>query len=166
MKSESGEREKLIVVSFFQELEPGYRFSASDWPLHLTLVRPFSTEEPVEDIETALTEVFSEQSAITIDFGEVAQFGPREDVPVTTVVKTPELQDLHDRLLAVVEVPDAVNNPQWSGNEYRPHVSHQRQGAMPPGESAQLRQAALLDYQDGQNATRTIRRTYSFIELS
>ena len=154
--------QKLIIVSFFEDLKPGYRFAASNWPLHLTLVRPFTTEGPVESIETALTKALDQQPAIAMDFGEIGQFGPHEDVPVTTVVKTPELQNLHDRLRALMEEYGAVNNTQWSGKEYRPHVTHQHHGKMEPGQSVQLRQASLLDYQDGENATRTILRTYPF----
>ena len=156
--------EKMIVVSFFEELDPGYRFPAGDWPMHLTLVRPFTVaEESVENLEARLAGTLFDQDPIEIVFEEKAQFGPQKDVPVTTVRPNAELQLLHDRLLALVDEGGAINNSRWSGAEYRPHVTRQRTGATEPGETAELASASLLDYQDN---TRTVRRTYPFDESS
>lgn len=157
MKPSAG---RMIVVSFFEELDAGYRFPASDWPLHLTLVRPFAVaEESVADLEEKLAKTFSQQDPIGITFEKSAQFGPEQNVPVTTIAVNAELQSLHDRLLALTEENGASNDPRWSGAAYRPHVTRQRTGAMEPGESAKLSSASILDYQD---TTRTVRRTYQF----
>ncbi|MEX1112997.1 MAG: hypothetical protein WED32_00905, partial [Patescibacteria group bacterium] len=58
---------KLIVVSFFEDLEPGYRFPAGDWPVHLTLLLPFGIEETsVSDLEARLADVFARQDPVEV----------------------------------------------------------------------------------------------------
>lgn len=116
------------------------------WPMHLTVVPPFSIDAPANE-DSVLHTIESEGQAVgpiklrpqgvinpgafILVPGEVERFGPEEKPEemidaVTIVDPTEKIQLLHSRLLSAIGEVGChfINlNPEWSGKNYSPHVT-------------------------------------------
>lgn len=126
----------------------GSRFEQKAIPLHLTTLPKFRVmPEDATAVVAAIAEVAAATGPIIATATAYADFGPDHDVRVTTVDPTPELRLLHSRLLESVRRVGAVPlAPAYSGDGYRPHITHTKDGrAVVPGEKVDLRSLAILD---------------------
>ncbi|KFF60343.1 hypothetical protein JF66_05230 [Cryobacterium sp. MLB-32] len=137
---------RLVVVLPLTPLHEGDSFLVQDWPLHVTVLPPFLTDAEPGVIASAIAEAASSHRTLTAVAGQQEMFGRRTDVPVTVVVPTDELSRLHEDLIdAVRPFGAAPDEPAFTGNEFRPHITIKSHGRIDEGTALTLQQIALVD---------------------
>ncbi|SIN69757.1 2'-5' RNA ligase family protein [Agromyces cerinus] len=140
----------FVVVLPLSPLGPDESFTVADWPLHVTLVEPFTTERPDELVAAVLGGVAREARPISSAAGEPAMFGRRHDVPVTLIRDGGEISALRSATLAALAT--AGIEPGHLRIDFRPHVTVKRHGRLGTGDRVLLRQLALIDMRPSSGA--------------
>jgi 2'-5' RNA ligase len=137
---------KFVLALPLAPLAAGDEFPTATWPLHLTIVPTFETEQSVHTVETAIASVLSRITPLTVVGESVELFGPNHDVSVITVNASDELKSLHRDLLDALQPLGPTHlKLEYIGDDYRPHISHTAEATFDEGESATLRQVAIVD---------------------
>jgi hypothetical protein len=154
----------FVAVLPLQPLEVGDGFSLSAWPLHLTVLPNFVTELEVAAVGRVLDEVSRGTSPIVARVAGSALFGRGENIPVSLVAESPALVRLHRLLLEGARGFDAVlENPAFSGDAFRPHITATKTGRAVEGDRLVLAQLALVDMApDGDQRHRRVVWTCAF----
>jgi hypothetical protein len=157
----------LIFVAFVEPVADGSVFRRTDWPLHITLVRfdVDSTDgaDPTERV-TALADAPARTAlGANLKVGEDAGFGRNGSVPVSLIQPQPDLQALHEQLVAAVgSLGGKVLTPAHTLTGYRPHVSHHGDKRLNPGDAVVLDRIALVDMApDGDRTVRRVLRLWN-----
>lgn len=164
----TGPMRNLILVAFIEPVTEGLVFPRDDWPLHITLVK-FDVDVKSDDGGGHEADL-AERLAGMIDrpvraalgtkltIGDDAGFGRLESVPVSLVEPSRTLQELHESLVGTVtELPGRVPMPNYTLDNYRPHVSHHGDKRTRPGDVVVLDRVALVDMApDGNHSVRRI----------
>jgi 2'-5' RNA ligase len=139
-----------VVVALFEPMTPGTSFSRREWPIHVTLVSPFSVDAPAEDLARAVASAGGDGWPLRIRFGGQAMFGARHDVPVQ-LAESAEVVALHERLAVLLEtMPGFVaRDPRHWRQGYRPHMTHVPAVAVHAGDTRELRCIALAELTGG-----------------
>ncbi|KRC60539.1 hypothetical protein ASE14_05905 [Agromyces sp. Root81] len=133
----------FVVVLPLSPLAADESFTVAGWPLHVTLVEPFATEQPKEVVAAALSRVAFGARTISSTAGESAMFGRRHDVPVTLIRDGGEISALRAEALAALAAAEI--DAGRLRTDFRPHVTVKRHGGVNPGERVVLGQLALID---------------------
>jgi hypothetical protein len=157
----------LILVAFVEPVTEGLVFPRTDWPLHITLVR-FDVGSPPGADPTEGIAAFAERHAeaalgVLLTVGRDAGFGRNGSVPVSLIEPQPDLQNLHEHLVAGVgTLGGKVLTPAHTLSGYRPHVSHHGDKRLNPGDAVVLDRIALVDMApDGDRTVRRVLRLWS-----
>lgn len=141
-------------------------------PLHCTLVHWFWLKQEPEEVAQRLKSVLSDTSSVVLRAGAEQIFtgknknGERMPVTVNDIELTPELQNLHEQVCAILEDMDVrYSEPQYVHNGFHPHVTHQKDGQLVPDEARistklYLVEAAAPEYGN----ERTVRTSVDLIE--
>lgn len=110
-----------VIVGLFAAVSS--EFSRSRWPAHVTLASNFMTRATPAEIMNAVRRV-KDGSAIVVEFGGRALFGPNGDIPVRLVLPGPVIE-LHHALAGLLEpLPDfRADEPAYWRDGYRPHLT-------------------------------------------
>ena len=136
---------RLVVVIPLEPLRAGTRFAVREWPLHVTVVPPFSTHASVDDVARIVTETASDVPPFEVTAGPSAMFGRRHDIPVTLVEEDARLAALHDALQEALTSLASSGDRALEPREYRPHVTAKGERRATEGEVLKLEQIALVD---------------------
>lgn len=170
----------LIFVAFVEPVAEGQVFSRTDWPLHITLVRfdvrfdagSQDSADVAERIAGLADAAAATALGAGLTVGKDAAFGRNGSVPVNLVQPHPALQELHERLVQVVEdAGGRILTPHHTLTGYRPHVSHQASTKpataaseakrLHPGDAVVLDRIALVDMApEGDHTIRRILRLW------
>ena len=134
-------RDELIIVSFLKG-NPPYSFTRSNWPLHVTIVRPFHCSKSSSELITALSVVASENKSFSTIGIAKEFFGPNHDVPVITLKDTNELLSLHEQAVQACGPDMILTGPIF--NEYLAHVTEQKSGSISIGTKIQISSISLV----------------------
>jgi hypothetical protein len=151
----------LIFVAFVEPVADGLVFPRSEWPLHITLVR-FDVGSPAGADPTERVAGLAAPHALAalgagLTVGEDAGFGRNGSVPVNLIQPQPDLQALHEQLVAAVgRLGGTILTPAHTMSGYRPHVSHHGDKRLNPGDAVVLDRIALVDM--APDGDRTVRR--------
>lgn len=156
----------LILVAFVEPVTDGLVFPRSEWPLHITLVRFDVEDAAVERVAALASPHAAAALGAALSVGEDAGFGRKGSVPVSLIKLQPDLQALHERLVAAVEsVGGTILTPAHTLSGYRPHVSHKGDKRLNPGDGVVLDRIALVDMApDGDRTVRRILQLWSLPE--
>lgn len=115
----------LILVYMLEPQAVGTYFDRKRWPLHITLLPWFSaSRDQHSQIKNSLAYVAQSTSAIPVEVGERALFGPLQDIPVNLISNQDNLRKLHQNLLnaiGLMQLP--LVNPKYTGADYTAHIS-------------------------------------------
>ncbi len=139
---------RLVVVLPLTPLTVGDSFAVHSWPLHVTVVPPFSTEAEPSVIAHALELVCAEHAAIQATAGNDTLFGRRENVAVTLIHESAALTRLHHRLVAAMlplAAASASARPAVNEPGFRAHVTIKGTSRVYTGDVLTLGQVALVD---------------------
>lgn len=151
---------RLVVVLPLTPLREGDRFPVSDWPLHVTVLPPFSTDATGSEIGAAIGSAASGQPALKVVAADDALFGRRHDIPVTVIADNGRLTELHQALrVAVRPFATTPDEPAFTGPGFRPHVTIKPHGRVHQGEKLTLTQIAVVDMEPRSSPGRTVLAT-------
>lgn len=112
---------EYVLVTLLDDYAVGDIFT--DWPLHVTLVAWFDPRDEAALI-TKLRAIASETPKIASRVGAQRTWGPNK---VNVIDRTAKLYMLHQRLLAALTShAQLLTSQQYMGDNYTPHVTHQR----------------------------------------
>ena len=166
----------LIFVAFVEPVAEGQVFPRTDWPLHITLLRfdvkfdagaaATTNTQDSADVAERIAGLAAAPAAAALGaalaVGEDAAFGRNGSVPVNLILPQPELQALHEQLVAAVDsLGGRMLTPAHTLAGYRPHVSHHGDKRLHPGDAVVLDRVALVDMApDGDHAIRRVLRLW------
>jgi 2'-5' RNA ligase len=137
---------RLVIVLPLHPLQTGESFRVDEWPLHVTVLAPFATDHEPEVIAAALAQLAARVPAITARVGQDELFGRRHTIPVSLVDDNPALQKIHDLLVEGIRpFASAPDEPAFTGNDFRAHVTMKQQRRVHPGDTLELSQLALVE---------------------
>ena len=137
---------RLVVVLPLSPLRVGAGFAVAEWPLHVTVLPPFLTDAAPGDVADAIRRVALNQGPLTVIAGEDTLFGRRHNIPVSLLLPQDELTRLHHTLVAAIRpFAAAPDEPAFTGDGFRAHVTHKPPARIHPGQSLILSQIALVD---------------------
>lgn len=111
---------KYVIVSFLEK-NPSATFSSSDWPLHVTIVRPFSSSKNPDYFLDILKTHCLNRKKIILSGKSREMFGHDKSIPVTELEKTAEIEDLYRKLMLSLEGNIEFSKPHF--DDFRPHVT-------------------------------------------
>ena len=112
--------ERYYYAYLTEKRDAGYQ--SIHTPQHITLIPPFIAGRS-EALQTA-GHVAEKLKPFYINLGEMALFGPQNDIPVIIVEPCESIQELHGSLLgALAERHIEINGPEFIGQNYIPHIS-------------------------------------------
>ncbi|MDL2362951.1 MAG: 2'-5' RNA ligase family protein [Patescibacteria group bacterium] len=155
--------QKYVIVSLIQPVVDGLVFDASEWPLHTTVAPRFTTVVGVDDLVKTLEKFAKEYAAFNVEIGDDAMFGDKNDLPVSLVVPTEVLENLHTALITTLTASGAIfDEPSYIGDGYRPHITVQKQARVRKRENIYLTSLSLIDmFPDGNPHNRKVLKTVS-----
>ena len=137
---------RLVVVLPLSPLRVGAGFAVAEWPLHVTVLPPFLTDAAPGDVADAIRLAALNQAPLTVIAGEDTLFGRRHNIPVSLLLPNDELSRLHHTLVAAIRpFAAAPDEPAFTGDGFRAHVTHKPPARIHPGQSLTLSQIALVD---------------------
>lgn len=137
---------RLVVVIPLTPLQTGERFVVKRWPLHVTVLAPFTTDAAPAEIKRVTAAALAEFEEITVVAGHDELFGRHHDIPVTVMVDNAALTRLHDRLVEALRPLAAnQNEPAFDGPDFRAHVTVKEHRRVQSGDELRLSQIALVD---------------------
>ncbi|GAB3609574.1 MAG TPA: 2'-5' RNA ligase family protein [Humibacter sp.] len=155
----------FVIVAPLETVRPGSEFRTNAWPLHVTLVPPFTTSVPAEIVAELIASVCRSFSPLTVRAAGRELFGRRRDVPVITLEPDPGLLLLHAALMDAVEpVAEQHADRRNVRDRYRPHVSVQRGRSIAPSQPVAIGRVALIDRSPGHQAG--LRRVVALASLA
>ncbi len=116
------EEGSLIVVHFVEQQLEGWTFARGHWPLHITLVPWFETDDE-EAIIRSLERVAAQTAPLTLRVGKQEMFGVNNDVPVNVIRNQVSIRKLHDDLLTALNEADTdFHEQRFVDDEYIAHI--------------------------------------------
>ncbi|HSX34883.1 MAG TPA: 2'-5' RNA ligase family protein [Candidatus Saccharimonadales bacterium] len=139
----------LILVHMLEPQAVGSYFSRERWPLHITLMPWFGAPATLRSqLHVGLNQVAQSQPAEQVVIGDQALFGPNQDVPVELLTEPGALQPLHEALLSLVQLLQLpLVNPQWTGENYRPHIARYNGQHVDAGDAFTVADMYLVELQ-------------------
>ena len=137
---------RLVVVLPLTPLRVGSSFAVPAWPLHITVLPPFLTDAPTDEIAAAIAAATRVHPPLTAVAGRNELFGRRHDIPVALIEPNDQLTALHRTLVdAIRPFAAAPDEPAFTGPGFRAHVTHKPPATVQPGDTLTLTQIALVD---------------------
>jgi 2'-5' RNA ligase len=138
--------QKYTIVSLLEDVEEGYLFASSDWPLHTTLIDTFATNLSVESLCQLLENVAKTLKSTQTNVIGDEYFGPNRNIHVKLIEKTNYLEKLHNVLFDQLSHGNLkLNDPQYSKDGYLPHVTVQKRAQVGIGDEVLINNLALID---------------------
>ena len=156
--------QKYTVVCFFEPQATGSNFSASEWPLHVTLLDTFKTDWPLATLSDQLRRVALRVASFETVPTTAALLGENKDVPVKLLPLEGGLSTLHTRLMELADAGSLVfNTPDFVGKGFLPHASDQANNKVEIGMAYSLVSISLVDmFPDNNHLRRAVVDTYNF----
>lgn len=153
--------QKWAIISLLEDTPEGSEFYYTDFPLNVTLAGVFAVDRNGQQLVADLTELLSRQPQVEIEVEEKDMFGPKKNVAVMKIKKTPELMDLYQHIHGWLKGSGAkYNSPEYQGDDYLPHSTLQKTGSLTQGEKSILRSVSLIDlYPNNDGYQRRIFKT-------
>ena len=103
-------------------------------PPHVTLLHWFETKHSPDEIFSAAEAALMNCKSVETYSTGADLFGSDKDIPVMRLERTPELLDLHLRLVDCLDGVGAVFDRTWVGaTNWRPHVTNTQDRELPAG---------------------------------
>lgn len=142
----TGFTQKYTIVQFFDDIQEGYEFSSSDWPLHSTVVDTFAIDWSIGKTAEILKGLLSTYEGVTSKAGDDRYFGENGQVQVTLIDRTESLLKLHRDILTALEAGGIIlNDPQFAHDGFLPHATVQKNAHLNDGESVKFGSLSIVD---------------------
>ena len=140
--------QKYALVSFLEPLEVNAEFTMADWPLHITLADVFAINLEAA-IEQKLASLIGSTPSITLSASGDSILGATK---VVLIEKNDELQNLHNHIVALLELKGAMFNiPEFTRSGFLPHSTIQKSGRLHEGDTIDISSVSLIDMFPDEN---------------
>ena len=136
-------RQYAVIANL--ETVRGKHFSLSSLPLHVTILSIFFSVERPSFFSKVLKNAAAETRTVTVKTIGRALYGVNRNVPVTLVDRSHELKKLHLKLLDEVSEKVSFQAPQFTGENYGPHVTDQEDRSIPVGIDLSVDNLSLVE---------------------
>lgn len=133
---------RVVIVLPLAPLRAGESFAVERWPLHITVVPPFTSLVSADTVADAVRRVAAETRPLGVTVGAAALFGRNEDVPVHLVEPHAGLSAFRAQLLEAVE--GYATRPLGT-RTFAPHVTVKQHARVTPGQRLRIDQVAVVD---------------------
>ncbi len=156
--------QKYVIVKFLEPVTDGTEFEAKHWPLHVTLASNFIVDRKAVNLFDELRELASKENPVATTASDDDYFGPQKQVRVTTLTMAPELQALHNRIIALLKTLGATfDEPHYQEAGYRAHATVQVDKRLHKGDAVTIDELTVVDMFPGDDISR--RRTMQTFKL-
>lgn len=154
--------QKYVIAKFLEPIADGTEFDANSWPLHVTLVAKFVVDRKSVDLFDKLAKLAANENGVTTNAGDDDYFGSQQQVHVTTLVMTSELQSLHNDIIALLKSIGATfDAPQYQEEGYRAHATVQTNKRLHKGDVVVIDGLTIVDmFPDDDIDRRRTMRTF------
>lgn len=157
--------QKYVIVKFLEPIADETEFDAKHWPLHVTLASNFAVDRKAVGLLDELAKLARNEELVTATAGDDDYFGPQKQVHVTTLTMAPELQTLHNHLIALLKHLGATfDEPQYQEEGYRAHATVQVDKRLHEGDTVTIDEFTVVDMFPRDDINR--RKTMKTIKLS
>lgn len=139
-------KQKWAIISLLEDAKEGSEFYYTDFPLHVTLAGVFAVDKNGQQLVNELADVLRSQQAVEIEADEKVMFGPKNDIAVMKIKRSPDLLNLYRLVYDRLESLGArYNSPEYEQNGYLPHSTLQKRGSLVEGQKRMLKSVSLVD---------------------
>ncbi len=125
---------RLFLGHFVEQASVGQPFPRSNWPLHITLV-PWFLCSSSDKLDEELEGILASLKPFEVTVGEPAMFGSKKNIRVNLIEPSSQLQKLHKLLVDLVHKLGKIDTDErFTGDGYRPHITHVAGRNAKPGE--------------------------------
>ena len=135
---------EYVIFNNFDS-HPKQQYMLSDLPLHLTFLDNFYSQLTPEEIMVKLAPLANMFELFNTIGLSREMFGPQYDVWVTRVEKSDELQDIHMKIIEVLDDDIEFKLPQFTKENYSPHVTDQPSGSVAVDEKLAISNLTLVE---------------------
>lgn len=156
--------QKYVLIHILEPVANNTQFSMYDWPLHVTISPRFAVDIEQKGFDADLSNLITDQKPVTTIVNKDASFGKDSQVHVSLLELTPQLFELHNELLDLLESYGAVfDEPKYSRSGYLPHVTVQKSGRVFEGDTITIDSLTLVDmFPDQDIKQRKVLKNYKF----
>ena len=157
--------QKYTIIQLFKDIPEGTQFSASNWPLHVTIADTFAIDWDVPTMVEKLTQLLSSRTSATSVVENDRFFGDQRPVRVALLKKTDDLVKLHQDVIKVLERGGwKPNDPQFAKEGFLPHSTVQKHTRLNKGDEVIFNALTIIDMFPGENPYQ--RRVIKTIKIS
>ena len=157
--------QKYTIIQLFKDIPEGTQFSASNWPLHVTIADTFAIDWDVPTMVEKLTQLLSSRTSATSVVENDRFFGDQRQVRVALLKKTDDLVKLHQDVIKVLERGGwKPNDPQFAKEGFLPHSTVQKHARLNKGDEVIFNALTIIDMFPGENPYQ--RRVIKTIKIS
>lgn len=157
--------QKYTIIQLFKDIPEGTQFSASNWPLHVTIADTFAIDWDVPTMVEKLTQLLSSRTSATSVVENDRFFGDQRQVRVALLKKTDDLVKLHQDIIKVLERGGwKPNDPQFAKEGFLPHSTVQKHTRLNKGDEVIFNALTIIDMFPGENPYQ--RRVIKTIKIS
>lgn len=144
------------VIVCFLSRNPPLEFPSKEWPLHVTILRPFTSTCSLEAFGWMLEPICTQTRTLILTAKAKELFGPDRDIPVSELELTSELEVFQRQVLEACEPQITFKHPAFPS--FRPHVTAQREDRVNVGDTVSLDSLSLVE----QGQPYRVVRTFNF----
>jgi len=155
-------RESLLVVGAVRPLGEETVFPKEvQLPPHVTLLPWFEIlETQIHRFSLTLTRLAERHHSLRLEAGEEDLFGVKKDIPVQRIIACEAIRQIHIDLVRVASTFGAQIDQRWSGDNYRPHITHTDEDKLQEGEVVVV--PALQVFSRSPNGDKILRSEHEF----
>lgn len=156
--------QKYTVVCFFKPQETFSNFSASEWPMHVTILDMFKTEWQLNRLCNELSAVAKTIVPFDTMPIEKVMLGEDKSIPVRLLQREGAILALRHRLMSLVDKGLFIfNTLEFVGEGFLPHATDQENYQVEIGRSYRLENISLVDmFPDDDYTRRRVIGTFNF----
>ena len=144
--------QKYTIIQLFKDIPEGTQFSASNWPLHVTIADTFAIDWDVPTMVEKLTQLLSSRTSATSVVENDRFFDNQRQVRVALLKKTDDLVKLHQDIIKVLERGGwKPNVPQFAKEGFLPHSTVQKHTRLNKGDEVIFNALTIIDMFPGEN---------------
>lgn len=158
---------KYGFATILENYPVGYEYRGDNIPVHLTHVDSFQVDLNPRELELKLQHALAGQKPFIVKALRDELYGPDKDIPVTVLELTPELQELHTKIMDMLQSEGAfLKNPHFHREGFMPHVTVYGNRRIKVGEDVLIRDISIAaKLSEEENAKYRILATVSFKEM-
>ena len=156
--------QKYVLIYLLEKLEEGTEFSATNWPLHVTLASNFIVDWDATEFFIKLSDLLTSQKPIETTANTEEYFGPKKQVKVTILDMTPALMTLHTDIIALLKSVGATfDEPHYLEAGFRAHATVQPHACLHKADHVTINELTIVDmFPHGDINQRKLLQTIKF----